>query len=169
MIVTSRRHPASRVLGFWRFPVLGALALASACTITPPQRPSALTAPPAAAVNSATLDQYRKAVAERIVARNPSYVQKRAPQAMLRSLVVVEIKVDRDGKLLSSSVYRTNGDDEAEATALASVRRAAPLPPPPPKLLNGLGQLEMFEDWLFNDDGRFQLRTLAAPQAQALD
>jgi len=27
----------------------------------------------------------------------------------------------------------------------------------------------MFEDWLFNDDGRFQLRTLASPQAQALD
>src|SRR6478672_2551041 len=136
MIANLCRHPASRVRGYWRFPVLGALALASACTITPPQRPSALTAPPPAAVNSTTLDQYRRAVAERIVARNPSYVQKRAPQAMLRSLVVVDIKIDRDGKLLSSSVYRTNGDDESEATALATLRRAAPLPPPPAKLLN---------------------------------
>lgn len=171
MIAIFRRPSASRVRGYWGFPLLGALtlALASACTFTPPQRPSALTAPPPAAVNSATLDQYRKAVAERIVARNPSYVLKRAPQAMLRSLVVVDIKVDRDGKLVSSSVYRTNGDDEAEATALASLRRAAPLPPPPAKLLNRVGELEMFEDWLFNDDGRFQLRTLAAPQAQALD
>jgi protein TonB len=169
MIAIFRRPCASRVRRYWRFPILGALALASACTVTPPQRPSALTAPPPAAVNSATLDQYRKAVAERIVARNPSYVLKRAPQAMLRSLVVVAIKIDRNGKLVSSSVYRTNGDDEAEATALASLRRAAPLPPPPAKLLNGLGELEMFEDWLFNDDGRFQLRTLAAPQAQALD
>ena len=169
MIAIFRRLPASRVSGSWCLPVLGALVLASACTFTPPQRPSAVTVPPPAAVNSVTLDQYRKAVAERIVARSPSYVLKRAPQAMLRSLVVVDIKVDRDGKLLSSSVYRTNGDDEAEATALASLRRAAPLPPPPAKLLNGRGELEMFEDWLFNDDGRFQLRTLASPQAQALD
>lgn len=169
MIAHLRRLPAPRARGYWHLPTLGALALASACTFTPPQRPSALSAPPPAAVNSAMLDQYRKAVAERIIERNPSYVQKRAPQAMLRSLVVVDFKVDRDGKLLSSSVYRTNGDDEAEATALATLHRAAPLPPPPVKLLNRIGELEIFEDWLFNDDGKFQLRTLAAPQAQTLD
>jgi protein TonB len=88
---------------------------------------------------------------------------------MLRSLVVVAFTVDRYGALVSSSVYRTNGDDEAEATALATLRRAAPLPPPPPKLLNGHGEMEMMEDWLFNDDGKFQLRSLASPQAQAFD
>lgn len=169
MIANLRRLPALRACGYWRLPVLGAVLLASACTFTPFQRPSALTAPPPAAVNSLTLDQYRKAVAERILERNPSYVQKRPPQAMLRSLVVVDFKVDRDGKLLTSSVYRTNGDDEAEATALATLRRAAPLPPPPAKLLNRVGELEIFEDWLFNDDGKFQLRTLAAPQVQTLD
>ena len=169
MIANFRRLPALRARGYRCFALLAALGLASACTFTPPQRPSAAIVPPPAAVNSLTLDQYRKAVAERIVARNPSYVQKHVPQAMLRSLVVVDMKIDKDGKLVSSSVYRTNGDDEAEATALATLRRAAPLPPPPAKLLNGVGQLEMFEDWLFNDDGKFQLRTLAAPQAQALD
>jgi protein TonB len=146
-----------------------AVAVAAACTFTPPERPSALQAPPPAAVNSLTLDQYREAIARRIVERNPSYVQKRRPQAMLRSLVVVAFVVNRDGKVVSSSVYRTNGDDEAEATALATLRRASPLPPPPPKLLNRLGQVEMMEDWLFNDDGKFQLRTLAMPQAQAFD
>jgi protein TonB len=36
-------------------------------------------------------------------------------------------------------------------------------------LLNGRGQLELFEDWLFNDDGKFQLRELASPQAQTID
>ncbi len=88
---------------------------------------------------------------------------------MLRSLVVVSFTVDRDGRVLQSSVYRTNGDDEAESTALASLRRASPLPQPPDKLLNGHGQLELFEDWLFNDNGKFQLREFASPQAQTIE
>jgi hypothetical protein len=49
------------------------------------------------------------------------------------------------------------------------LRRAAPLPQPPGKLLNGRGQLELFEDWLFNDNGKFQLREFASPQAQTID
>ncbi|WP_144145131.1 energy transducer TonB [Paraburkholderia sp. BCC1884] len=144
------------------------LAVAVAgCTFTPPTRP-ALSVPPAA-VNSATLDQYRDAVARRIIERNPSYVLHGTPQAMLRSLVVVSFTVDRNGRVLQSAVYRTNGDDEAESTALATLRRASPLPLPPGKLLDGRGQLELFEDWLFNDDGKFQLRELATPQAQTID
>ncbi|MGF6570838.1 protein TonB [Paraburkholderia sp. GAS333] len=134
------------------------------CTVTLPQHETVNT--PVAAVNSATLDQYRDAVARRIVERNPSYVLHGTPQAMLRSLVVVSFVVDRNGHVVTSSVYRTNGDDEAESTALATLRRASPLPQPPGKLLNGRGQLELFEDWLFNDDGKFQLRELASPQAQ---
>lgn len=166
---------ASRVSA-WPPPARGA-ALAAALaialtgcnfTFTPPQRPPVVRTPPAA-VNSATLDQYRDAVARRIIERNPSYVLRGAPQAMLRSLVVVSFTVDRDGGVVQSSVYRTNGDPEAESTALATLRRAAPLPQPPGKLLNGRGQIELFEDWLFNDDGKFQLRELATPQAQTIE
>ncbi|WP_083615250.1 energy transducer TonB family protein [Paraburkholderia sp. SOS3] len=140
---------------------------AYACTFTPPGRPVATV--PLAAINSATLDQYRSAVARRIMERNPSYVLQGVPQAMLRSLVVVTFVVDGRGQIVASSVYRTNGDDEAESTALATLRRSAPLPQPPAKLLDRAGHLELFEDWLFNDNGKFQLRTFAAPQAQTLD
>ena len=140
------------------------LALASACTITPPPRP--LLVIPPQAINSTTLDDYRAQIAKRIVERNPSNVLHGTPQAMLRSLVVVSFTVNRDGQVVKSTVYRTNGDDAAEATAIATLRRAQPLPPPPPRLLNSAGQIELFEDWLFNDDGKFQLRTLASPQAQ---
>lgn len=142
-------------------------AVMAGCTFTPPDRPLIIT--PAAAVNSATLDQYRTAVAQRIIERSPSYVLHGTPQAMLRSLVVVSFTVDRNGEVLQSSVYRTNGDDEAESTALATLRRASPLPRPPGKLLNGRGQVELFEDWLFNDDGKFQLREFASPQAQTIE
>ncbi len=98
-----------------------------------------------------------------------SLVLRGTPQAMLRSLVVVAFTVDRGGRVIHSSVYRTNGDDEAEATALASLRRASPLPTPPARLLDGNGQLELFEDWLFNDNGRFQLRSAHSPQATTID
>ena len=145
-----------------------AVALATAaCTFTPPDRPLLITPP--AAVNSATLDQYRIAVARRILDRNPSYVLQGTLQPMLRSLVVVSFTVDRDGQVLQSAVYRTNGDDEAESTALATLRRASPLPQPPARLLNTHGQVELFEDWLFNDNGKFQLREFASPQAQTID
>jgi protein TonB len=147
---------------------LSIAATIAACTITPP--PGALETPkPAAALNSATLDQYKVRVAQQIFDRNPSLVLRGTPQAMLRSLVVVAFTVDRGGRVIHSSVYRTNGDDEAEATALASLRRASPLPTPPARLLDGNGQLELFEDWLFNDNGRFQLRSAHSPQATTID
>ncbi|MEI6003563.1 TonB family protein, partial [Paraburkholderia bengalensis] len=114
-------------------------------------------------------DQYQVAVAQRIEQNNPSDVLHGNPQAMLRSVVVVSFVVDRNGHVLTSSVYRTNGDDEAENTALRSLRRSSPLPRPPAELLNANGQLELFEDWLFNDDRKFQLRELTPPQAQTLN
>jgi TonB family protein len=118
---------------------------------------------------AAQLDQYQVAVAQYIEERNPSDVLHGSPQAMLRSVVVVSFIVDRDGHVLESSVYRTNGDGDAERAALASLRRSSPLPQPPAQLLNGRGQVELFEDWLFNDNRKFQLRELAPPQAQTLN
>lgn len=113
--------------------------------------------------------EYRAAIAQRIADSNSDRILHGTPQAMLRSLVVVAFTVDRNGQLVKSAVYRSNGDDEAEGIALAALRRAAPLPPPPAKMLDGRGQLELMESWLFNDNGQFQLRTKAAPQAQTLN
>jgi periplasmic protein TonB len=145
---------------------LGVSALA-ACTITPPPKPAEPA--PAAALSGATLEQYKVRVAQRIFERNPSLILKGAPQAMLRSVVVVAFTVDRSGRVVDSSVFRTNGDDEAEATALASLRRASPFPAPPTRLLDARGHLDLFEDWLFNDNGQFQLRTSHSPQATTID
>ena len=158
---------ASCAPALWRLGPALLLLAASACTITPPPRP--LMAIPPAAINSYSLDQYREAVARHIVEHNPSYILPGTPQPMLRSLVVVSFVVDRGGQIVKSSVYRSNGDGDAETTALTTLRRSAPMPAPPARLLDPLGHLELFEDWLFNDDGKFQLRTLASPQAQNFD
>ena len=161
------RRRAATIETFRRAAAVAVAFVATACTVTPPERPAASVPP--AAINSLTLDQYRSAVAQRILERNPSYVLHGTPQAMLRSLVVVSFVVDRNGQIVTSSVYRTNGDDEAEGTALATLRRAAPLPLPPMKLLDGRGHVELFEDWLFNDNGQFQLRSVHSPQATTID
>lgn len=144
----------------------GAFVVAG-CTVTLPQR--ALVLSPTPGASGASQAGYRDDVARQILDANASRVLHGTPQAMLRSLVVVAFTVDRDGRLVRASVYRSNGDDGAEAIALQSLRRAAPLPRPPASLLDGHGQLEMMESWLFNDNGQFQLRTRAAQQAQTID
>jgi TonB family protein len=118
---------------------------------------------------SAQLDQYQVAVAQRIEKSSPSEVLDGNPQAMLRSVVVLSFVVDRDGHVIESSVYRTNGDSDAESIALATLRRSSPLPQPPAQLLDGRGRLELFEDWLFNDNRKFHMRELTPPQAQTLN
>ncbi|RQS55346.1 MULTISPECIES: energy transducer TonB [unclassified Burkholderia] len=151
-----------------RIAALVSAVMLAACTITPPPSlRSILTIP--SVIRSANRDQYRVEVAQCVAEHNPSAVSHGVPQAMLRSLVVVAFTVDRSGQLVNASVYRSNGDSEAEALALASLRRSAPLPPPPSKLLDGNGRLEMMEGWLFNDDGHFQLQSTASAQAQSID
>ncbi|KVN37574.1 energy transducer TonB [Burkholderia pyrrocinia] len=157
-------HPSAIRL---RIAALAGVAALAACTITPPSPHAVLTLP--SITRSANLDQYRTEVAERVAESNPSGMLRGTPQAMLRSLVVLAFTVDRNGRLVHASVYRSNGDSEAEALALASLRRSAPLPPPPAKLLDGKGQLELMESWLFNDNGKFQLQSTASAQAQSLD
>ncbi|RKU01311.1 energy transducer TonB [Burkholderia sp. Nafp2/4-1b] len=154
-----------------RIAALVAAAMLAACTITPPPSlHSVVTIPSITSLTrGANRDQYRVEVAHCVAEHNPSSVSRGTPQAMLRSLVVVAFTVDSSGRVVNASVYRSNGDSEAEALALASLRRSAPLPAPPSKLLDGNGRVEMMEGWLFNDDGRFQLQSIASAQAQSID
>ncbi|AMM18626.1 energy transducer TonB (plasmid) [Burkholderia sp. PAMC 28687] len=147
------------------------------CTITPPSESIAATSQPVVSQSIAAptkrqdiaaLEQYRIRVARRILERNPSLVLHGTPQAMLRSVVVVTFTVDSEGMISSSAVYRTNGDPGAERVALAALHRASPLPQPPTDLLDARGHLELMEDWLFNNNGKFQLHEFASPQAKTI-
>jgi protein TonB len=110
-----------------------------------------------------SLERYKRLLAQRIAELNPSKVYPGNPQAMLRSVIVIKYVVDANGKLVSADTLRSNGDGETVSTALGAIRHAAPFPAPPHRLLNR-GHLEILETMLFNDDGRFQMRSIAAPQ-----
>lgn len=110
-----------------------------------------------------TVKGYKEDIAHRIAETSSTKVYIERPQALLRSVIVLKFVIDANGRLVRSEISRTNRDSATEATALASLRSAAPFPKPPANLLQN-GRIELSETWLFNNDGRFQLRSIAQPQ-----
>jgi protein TonB len=162
---------------------MAALALAIAACDQVPQRmdpPAPTPAPPVAkppvatprptptpppAVNVRTLDEYKRVVATRVREANSDRTHRGQLQPLLRAVVVLEFKVDRNGGIQNVRTLRAP-EREAESIASASLRRAGPLPAPPAHILRG-GLAQITETWLFQDNGHFQLRTLAEGQLGA--
>lgn len=152
--------------------------LGAACSAPPPPAPQASSPgplPPPESVASVpaaaspakpaanTLDAYKVDLAQRISQVNSAKVYDGRPQALLRSVVVLRYSIDSEGKLMRSEILRSNRDSRTEATALASLKIAAPFPKPARHLLRN-GRVDVAESWLFNSDGRFQLRSIAQAQ-----
>lgn len=110
----------------------------------------------------AGLDAYKTQVAQHVVSHNPDHVYSGTLPPMLPAIVVLQITVDRDGHLTDVEVQRAR-DTHAAQVALASIRRSEPLPPPE-RLAQQTGSLKFSETFLFADEDRFQLRSLAGPQ-----
>jgi len=110
------------------------------------------------------LERYKRDLACRIHARNGNHLYEGAPPPVLRSVVVLSVRVDGRGRPIKIGVLRSNGIRDLERRAIQSVRTAAPLPIPSAALLRR-GSADITETWLFRDDGRFQVRTLAQVQA----
>lgn len=121
---------------------------------------AALLSAPAAA---STLDAYKAQVARHIYKSSAKETFEGAAPPLLKSIVVLEVTIDRSGKA-HARVVRSNGFKELEARALQSVKRATPLP-----RWSGAGSkpVTYYETWLFRGDGRFQIRSIAPPQASA--
>jgi protein TonB len=157
---------------------LACAAIVAACTSQQPAPPVVQPAPAPAAVpapvpleapksSSWTVDGYKKDAALWIYGANPKGLYEGAPPPILKSVVVLSIAIDRHGHPTRVTVLRSNGFSELDKLAVQSVKRADPLPPPSRMIMRG-GGLEFTETWLFRDDGRFQLRTLASTQQTGL-
>jgi len=142
------------------------LAALSAGCAQAPKPPPAAPAPAVAAPPPSesplpvlTLDGYKKLFATRVAQSNPELLADSLPQ-MLKSVVVLDISIDRDGGLARVSVRRSNGFTAIEKRAMDSVRRAAPFAAPNLLVRRGESSLRFLETFLFRDDGRFQVRSL---------
>jgi protein TonB len=109
------------------------------------------------------LDDYKTQVARHVIEHNPERNYNGILPPLLPAIVVLRITVDRDGQVQDVFVQRSR-DPDASAIAMASLRRSAPLPPPR-ALAQGTDGLTFSETFLFADSDRFQLRSLAPPQA----
>ena len=131
--------------------------------------PLARVSPPGAAAPSApaavlsTLDAYKTAVAQHVVAHNPAQTFTGRLPPMLPAIVVLNITVDRAGRVTHVVVQRSR-DPDASKVALASMERSGMLPPPHHLIAANVASLTFSETFLFNDDYRFQLRSIAGPQ-----
>ena len=145
-------------------------------TPTPPPAPVAVVKPDVVAAEppppapvarlaplNPVLESWKQRAAQRIHEVNRKELFEGRPEHLLRAVIVVELTVDREGKVMNSRIMRSPGIGALDIAALRSLRLASPLPAPPPSLLTR-GALVYQETWLFRKDGRFQLRSLALPQ-----
>jgi protein TonB len=121
------------------------------------------TVSPAARPAVAGLDSYKTEVAHHVVQHNPGHVFDGQLPPLLPAIVVLEITVDSDGQLANVAVQRSRNPD-ASQVALDAMRRSTPLPKPQ-QLAQSTGKLTFSETFLFADRERYQLRSLAGPQA----
>ena len=154
-----------------------AVLLVAACGAPTPPAPEKPAAPPRAPVAPAPpqaavptlppprtpLDAYKRDVAQRILSANAAQTFEGRPPETLQAVVVLQFTIERSGTLTGLKTLRSRHPPQ-EKIALASVRAAAPFPAPPAALLRS-SRVEVAETWLFRDDGKFQIRSLAEPQA----
>lgn len=117
--------------------------------------------PTTAVIPALTLDGYKEEFARRVAASSPDLFAEPVPE-MLKSIVVLDITIDRNGGLARVAVRRSNGYQALERKAMDSVRRAAPFDAPSFALRRHDGSVNFLETFLFRDDGRFQIRSLVA-------
>jgi periplasmic protein TonB len=149
-----------------RAAALAAVALTAGCAAFTSAPPPDAGQPAASVAPALTLEGYKKQAARHIVAASPEAFDGKLPE-ILKSVVVLDLTIDRDGKVVKATVRRSNGYKDLEATALESMRRAGRLPAPSVAVHRGAPTITYLETWLFRADGRFQIRSLAEPQPVA--
>ena len=111
-----------------------------------------------------SLDQVRRGFAQMVYQDSRPDINLDAPQPMLRAVVVLRVRLNELGRW-SAEVMREN-DVEPELTrkALASVEHLETAMEVSAPLAERLHREGFVEVWLFQNDGRFALKTLALPQ-----
>lgn len=114
-----------------------------------------------------TADKVKADFARAVYKSSAAQVHNDQPQPLLRAVVVLRVKLTEQNQW-TAEVFRDNPDQpDMTRAALESV---AKLPAPvglTPKAQQMLRDEGLVEVWLFQNDGRFALKTLAKPQRGA--
>jgi hypothetical protein len=114
-----------------------------------------------------SVDQLRGDFARAVYLNSATRVHDERPQPLLRAVVVLRIRLD-DQNRWQAEVFRDNPDQpELTRAALESVARLPAALGLSPQAQQALRSEGLVEAWLFQNDGRFALKTLAKPQKGA--
>ena len=115
------------------------------------------------AASAGKIDEFRQNFAKAVYQASPDWIHDRRPQPLLRAVVVLSIKLSEDNRWQTEIVRGNDTQPEMVARALAAVKRvrAATVPD---ELRGELMRNGFIETWLFDNDGSFQVRTLAKAQ-----
>ena len=98
------------------------------------------------------LDTYKQVVALDVL-RHALGTYCQPGQEMLKSVIVLDIAIDADGRLVEASVLRSNGHPDLAQRALDTLKAAAPFTAPG-------HDVQFLETYLFREDDCFQIRSL---------
>jgi protein TonB len=126
----------------------------------PPPAPALL---PGQRIHYDSIDQYKQELAEQVVSRNAAHTFRGQLPPMLPAIVVLRMTVNAEGRITEMFVQRSR-DKEASAVAMASIQRTGMLPRPQNLIQGGARGISFSETFLFNEEYKFQLRSLAGPQ-----
>jgi protein TonB len=127
----------------------------------------AVATPATAQAQAQTPDQLKAEFARSVYLSSATSVHNERPQPLLRAVVVLRVRLD-DSNHWQAEVFRDNPDQpEMTRAALESVARLPPAVGLSAQALQALRTEGLIEAWLFQNDGRFALKTLAKPQKGA--
>lgn len=110
---------------------------------------------------------YRLDAAKHLYGQNRERIYAGVMPHYLRAVGVLEMGVDARGQIDKLRWLRAPSHaPEVMAEIERLVRQAAPFPPPSPSALQG-GSARVVETWLWDQSGRFQLRTLSEGQGES--
>lgn len=110
-----------------------------------------------------TPEAIRVDFAKAVYSGSPEFIHDRNPQPLLRAVVVLNVKLDAAERWLVEVVRTNDEQPEMLARAIETVRRA-PTVSMPDHVRASLHRDGFMEAWLFDNDGRFQVKTLAKAQ-----
>ncbi len=118
----------------------------------------------AAGARAESLEQVRRGFAQMVYEDAGPDINREAPQPLLRAVVVLRVKLTEAGRWTADVIRENDEQPELTRKALASVGHLARRMEMSATASEQLHREGFLEVWLFQNDGRFALKSLALPQ-----
>jgi len=118
----------------------------------------------AAGARAESLDQVRRGFAQMVYEDAGPDINREAPQPLLRAVVVLRVRLDAQDRWHAEVMRENDVEPGLTRKAIASVEHLPRAMEMSAAMAEQLHREGFVEVWLFQNDGRFALKTLALPQ-----